>query len=206
MAFIIVLAITYISLVLHEFGHYSSNKIFNLKVRECCVGTGPVVLKFNFKETKMYFRIVPIGGYVGTDEEELDKLNLFQYWIVIISGVFMNFMVCIISLYIESSSGLLYSLRLAVALLVDLLFNIESNLNLLSMYFVERSTRSFITSLNSGLVSINIWEIVFIVNATLLMVNLIPLPVLDGGQIITVTLKKILLSLKKSNITISKTI
>ena len=65
----------------------------------------------------MYFRIVPIGGYVGTDEEELDKLNLFQYWIVIISGVFMNFMVCVISLYIETPSGLLYSLRLAVAII-----------------------------------------------------------------------------------------
>ena len=74
------------------------------------------------------------------------------------------------------------------------------------MYYVEGSIRNFITSLNIDSVGISIWKIIFTVNSILLIINLIPLPVLDGGQIIAVTLKKILLNFKKSNITINKTI
>lgn len=199
MAFIIGLAIIYISLALHEFGHYIISKIFNLKVRECSVGTGPLILKFRFKETMIYFKIVPIGGYVGTDEEELNKINLLQYWIIILAGVFMNYMVCVISLYIEASKGISYSFKVLILSLKKLL-----SINLINTYYLEGNMESFIDSINTVASSLSIWEIFFGVNAVLLIVNLIPIPVLDGGQILIITLKKILLRIRQLNIKINK--
>jgi regulator of sigma E protease len=198
--FIIVLTIMYISLALHEFGHYIVSKIFNLKVRECSVGTGPSILKFSFKETKIYFRIVPIGGYVGTDEEELNKVNLVQYWIIVLSGVLMNYIVAVISLYIQTYRGISYSFKILVTLLKNLLSTTSLNI-----YHLEGNMKNFIDSVNTVVIGLSIWEILFCVNGLLLIVNLIPIPFLDGGEILIITFKRILLTIRESKIRINKT-
>ena len=205
---IVMLIITtmYMALAIHEFGHYISNKIFNLKVIECCVGTGPVILETNFKETKVCFRMIPIGGYVGTDEEGLSKINLTQYWIIILSGVFMNFLACIISLRIETSSNLIYSFKEVISLFDELLSIVLLNVNLINIYHHEGDIISFIVNMKELVVRLSIWKIIFGVNAVLLMINLIPIPALDGGQFLIITLKKILNRLRESKIRIRKTI
>jgi Predicted membrane-associated Zn-dependent proteases 1 len=181
----------YISLALHEFGHYIASKVFNLKVRECCVGTGPSILKFSFKETRIYFRLVPIGGYVGTDEEELNKVDLLQYWIIVLAGVLMNYMACLISLYIEAYKGISYSFKVLIVSIRNFLY-----VTSLNSYHLEGSMKNFIDSVNSTLIGLSIWEILFCVNGALLIVNLIPIPFLDGGQILIITSKRILAMMK----------
>jgi len=195
--FIIVLTIMYISLGFHEFGHYIASKIFNLKVRECCVGTGPSILNFNFKETKICLRAVPIGGYVGTDEEELNKVNLVQYWIIILSGVLMNYIACLISLYIQAYKGISYSFKVLIVSIKNFLFATS-----LSIYHIEGSMKNFIDSVNDIVVGLSIWEIILCVNGVLLIVNLIPIPFLDGGQILIITSKRILLRIKNYSLNI----
>lgn len=191
MNFIIALIIMYISLALHEFGHYIVSKIFNLNVRECCVGTGPSMLNFNFKETKIYFRIVPIGGYVGTDEEELNNVSLIQYWIITLSGVLMNYMACLISLYIEAYKGISYSFRVLIISIKNFFYTAS-----ISNYPLEGSIKNFIDSVNNILIGLTMWEILFCVNGALLVINLIPIPFLDGGQFFIITLKRILARMK----------
>lgn len=191
MNFIIALIIMYISLVLHEFGHYIVSKIFNLNVRECCIGTGPSMLNFNFRETKIYFRIVPIGGYVGTDEEELNKVSLIQYWIIILSGVLMNYMACIISLYIEAYKGISYSFKMLIVSIKNFFYATS-----ISNYHLEGSMKNFIDSVGNILIGLSIWEILFCVNGALLVINLIPIPFLDGGQLLIITSKKIVGKMK----------
>lgn len=191
MNFIIVLTIMYISLAFHEFGHYIASKIFNLKVRECCVGTGPSILNFNFKETKIYLRAVPIGGYVGTDEEELNKVNLVQYWIIALAGVLMNYIACLISFYIEAYKGISYSFKILIISIKNFL-----SATSLNIYYLEGSIKNFIDSVNAIVVGLSVWEIFFCVNGALLIVNLIPIPFLDGGQILIITSKRILERMK----------
>lgn len=195
MNFIIVLTIMYISLALHEFGHYIASKIFNLKVRECCVGTGPYILKFCFKETKIYLRVVPIGGYVGTDEEELNKVNLVQYWIIILAGVLMNYMVCLISMYIEAYKGISYSFKVLIESIRNFL-----SVTSLSSHYLQGNMKNFIDSVNNILVGLSIWEILFCVNGALLIVNLVPIPFLDGGQVLIITSKSILAKMKNCSL------
>lgn len=199
MHFIIAIAITYISLVFHEFGHYISNKIFKLKVRECCIGSGPVVLKFNFKETDIFLRMFPIGGYVGTDEEELNKINLFQYWIIIISGVFMNLLVCYIAVYMENLGELVGSFRLLAISVGKILSYI-----ILNIYSMEEWIMSLIYNANEILDELSIWKVTFYINGVLFMINLIPIPILDGGQIIIVTLKRMFAILKEVKVRANK--
>ncbi|MGB9735101.1 MAG: RIP metalloprotease RseP [bacterium] len=70
---IIVIAIL---IFVHELGHFTFAKIFNVKVSIFSLGFGPALLKKNIGETEYRLSVLPLGGYVkmigenSLDEEE----------------------------------------------------------------------------------------------------------------------------------------
>jgi len=49
---------------LHEFGHAIVSKLVGWQVKEFVVGYGKIIKEFQHKETKVQFRMIPIGGYI----------------------------------------------------------------------------------------------------------------------------------------------
>ena len=49
---------------LHELGHALTARLFKWEVSEFVIGYGKVVKQFKYNETKVEFRMIPIGGYV----------------------------------------------------------------------------------------------------------------------------------------------
>ena len=90
----------------HEFGHFILAKINGVKVEEFSLGMGPLILKFQGKETMYSLRFLPIGGYVkmlgeyeendeNISEEDKSKSYIHKHPLrkisIILAGPIMNF-------------------------------------------------------------------------------------------------------------------
>ncbi len=85
-------------IALHEFGHFSTAKLFKIKVNEFSIGMGPAILKKRKGETLYALRLLPIGGFVsleGEDEASDDprafgNQKAWKRFIVIAAGAILN--------------------------------------------------------------------------------------------------------------------
>lgn len=88
----------------HEFGHFITAKIFNVKVNKFALGMGPAIFKFGKHETEYSLRAFPIGGYCAMEGEdgESDDPRAFvnqKHWkklIILVAGAFMNILLGLI--------------------------------------------------------------------------------------------------------------
>ena len=62
-------------ILVHEIGHFTAAKAFNVYCKEFSLGFGPTLLKWQGKETKYSLRILPFGGYVAMQEDEDSDLE-----------------------------------------------------------------------------------------------------------------------------------
>lgn len=91
---------------IHELGHYTAARIFDVGINEFAVGMGPKLLSKRSKKTGILYslRALPIGGFVSmvgedTDTEGENSINSKPVWqrlIVMAAGAFMNIVVGII--------------------------------------------------------------------------------------------------------------
>ncbi len=91
-------------IALHEFGHFSTAKLFKIKVNEFSIGMGPALFKKKKGETLYALRLLPIGGFVsleGEDETSDDprafgNQKAWKRFIVIAAGATLNILLGLI--------------------------------------------------------------------------------------------------------------
>jgi regulator of sigma E protease len=117
MTIIIAILIFALIILIHEIGHFSAAKLFDMKVISFNMGMGPVLLKKQGKETVYQLKAVPFGGscVLGEDLEPTDDPRDFrnkpvwQRMIVILAGAFMNlvlgFVLCLIIVSMDDLVG-----------------------------------------------------------------------------------------------------
>lgn len=103
--FIMLLILT-VLVVVHEWGHYISARIFGVKVNEFSIFMGPKIFSRVGKKTGTVFsiRCLPLGGFCAMEGEETteDGDSAFcnkPWWqrtIILLSGVFMNIVLAIV--------------------------------------------------------------------------------------------------------------
>ncbi len=109
-----------IIVIIHEAGHLIAAKSFGVYCYEFSFGMGPLLWKKKTKETQYSLRLLPIGGYVAMagetdgdeaypdvvvpDDRRLNHKKPWQKIIIMLAGVFMNFVLAwvIFSLYLLS--------------------------------------------------------------------------------------------------------
>jgi regulator of sigma E protease len=111
----ILLAILFFGIIvmIHEFGHFSTAKLFKVKVNEFALGMGPAIFKKRRGETLYAIRLFPIGGYVsmeGEDEESEDEraFNRQKVWkrfIIVAAGAIMNIILGLIIVAVMLSTS-----------------------------------------------------------------------------------------------------
>ena len=85
-------------IALHEFGHFSTAKLFGMRVNEYSIGMGPALLKKTKGETQYSLRLLPIGGFVALEGEDEDSddprafgnQKAWKRFIVIAAGATLN--------------------------------------------------------------------------------------------------------------------
>lgn len=107
MSILIALLVLGIIIFVHELGHFTAAKIFRMPVSEFAIGMGPKVYSYNTEKTTYSLRAIPLGGFVNIEgmDEDSDVENGFSTkpayarFIVLIAGVFMNFLLAFIILF-----------------------------------------------------------------------------------------------------------
>lgn len=102
-------------ITIHEFGHFMAAKKCGVHIYEFSIGMGPLIWKHMGKDKIQYsLRALPIGGYcqmageVGEDDPKIKKEKFLcnrPWWqriIVLCAGVFNNFVLAIIILFISA--------------------------------------------------------------------------------------------------------
>lgn len=118
----IILAVIFFALIIlvHEFGHFITAKIFKVKVNEFAIGMGPAIFKKQGKETLYSIRAIPVGGFCAmegedeeSDPESADSFNskpCLARIVILAAGAFMNillgFIICIIVVILSSGSSI----------------------------------------------------------------------------------------------------
>lgn len=101
--------------LIHEFGHFITAKLFNVYVQEFSIGMGPKVFSKKGKETEYSIRALPIGGFVAMAGDEsnesvetqvdttnipkdrcLNNIHPLKRVVVMSAGIIMNFVLAIV--------------------------------------------------------------------------------------------------------------
>lgn len=110
-AFLIIGALL-VSIILHEFGHYGTAKLFGMKATEFFVGFGPRIWSFRRGETEYGLKVIPAGAYVRIigmnnleDVDPADESRAYRSksapkrMIVVLAGPFMNLLIAFVLLF-----------------------------------------------------------------------------------------------------------
>lgn len=103
-----------IIILIHEFGHFITAKLFGVYCSEFSLGMGPKIWSRKKGETDYQLRALPIGGYVAmageADQEDnedmkdvpiertLKGIKTWKKCVIMLAGVFMNFVLSIVLL------------------------------------------------------------------------------------------------------------
>ena len=98
---------------IHEFGHFITAKLFDVKVNEFSIFMGPRLLHWGKGETEYSLRLLPVGGYCAMEGEDgsSDDPRSFTSkapWkraIILAAGAFMNFLTGFLILVILYTSA-----------------------------------------------------------------------------------------------------
>ena len=99
---------------IHEFGHFITAKLFDVKVNEFSIFMGPRILHWGRGETEYSLRLLPVGGYCAMEGEDGSSQDPRAFtakapWkrcIILAAGAFMNFLtgfVILVVLYMTAT-------------------------------------------------------------------------------------------------------
>ena len=103
-------------IMVHEFGHLITAKMFNVYCFEYAIGFGPKLFSFKRKNGETYFslRAIPFGGFVSMygesesvpeglvvdESRSLLKIKKWKRAIIMVAGVTMNFVLAILVFFV----------------------------------------------------------------------------------------------------------
>ena len=80
----------FVSLVLHEFGHYLAARLCKIPVTQAGLGWGPKLLGVRVNEVDCNLRLLPLGAYIQMDMIVLQSRPLLQQLFVLGAGIGVN--------------------------------------------------------------------------------------------------------------------
>lgn len=231
MIIIITLLVLGLIIFLHELGHFYTAKKYNMPVSEFSIGMGPLIYSTKYNGTQYSIRAIPIGGYVSIEgmleiskddkefshmsDEEIKIYNergfnsksKLKRLVVLLAGIFMNFLTAIIALFIlglVNKANLIEAFNFSIKVFIFVFVNtLESLKNLITgvvsvknlvgpiglpaLVRVAVNEAGYISLLNIfALLSINIG-----------ILNLLPIPALDGGRVIFIIMEALGIKVNK---------
>ena len=177
---VIFIVILYISIAIHELGHLMALNIFKIKVKKYQVGIGASILNFYIKGIEFNLKLIPIGGMIIPDERDYEKMKLGNKLVVCLSGVIANLSISVLGLFIYAKGDI----NIIIAIISDTFILVKNYLSFDKLTFYDNSFSLLLTDEVNSINSIILNQIVLI-NFGLFLLNLIPIPPLDGGKLIT---------------------
>lgn len=167
---LIIIASLFITIVVHESAHALMARLCGVKISEVALGFGKTIYKKKIKEITYKINILPIGGYCKFLGEKSKIKNgwlaakYHQKVLISLAGVTANFILCsIIYLFVYKS--------ISLGIFIDLqIIN-----SILSKNYSNLIPFSNMINSNYFLLQLSI------MNLFATIINLLPIPALDGG-------------------------
>jgi len=201
MNYILVVFLIGLLILVHELGHFLSAKWVKIPIARFSIGFGPKLWGYKKGETEFWLSLIPIGGYVLPeieDETEFFKIPIHKRVIFSIGGPAANIILPILLYVIVNVMVSGFSLKGVV--IEPFLQTLGSLINFLAAIPLLFSNSDQL----SGVVGIVViggqfigTDILRALNFSILLslnlavLNLLPVPALDGGKIILYLLERI---------------
>ena len=206
MSYVAVAIVIGLLIAIHEYGHLLAAKLCRIPVSRFSVGFGPKLFGFTIAETSYWFSSIPLGGYVlpALDDTNFRQLPTYKRIIFALGGPIANITGAFVGLFViglsQLSLGFIQAISFAAT---QLKIGMQQQLQGLSTLFVDFRQLSGIvgtvaiggTQFGSTLADLLTFSV--LINVSLAVLNLLPLPPLDGGRILFCVLEKIYRPLAK---------
>ncbi len=191
-----------IIVLIHELGHFIAARVSGVKVYEFSIGfpfSPKVVTLFKHRETEFTLRLLPLGGFVsfseGVDEEAngLFEASYFKRALILSAGSLLNVIFAFLVFITVFMLGKNIPFSDAVLMSAEILWEILAGTALLISNLITGNGSMEglagpvgIASLAGQAASkgfINLMYFTGLLSMSLGIMNLLPLPALDGGQL-----------------------
>ena len=198
MSYLGVILLLGLLILIHEAGHLAAAKWTGIPVESFAVGFGPKVWARRWRSTEYSLRAFPLGGFVlpAAQEEEFRAIPLRKRLVFFISGPLANLAAALplfALLYAGARGVSFYGVFVApFRLLAAACWQLLSFLP--SLLTHPKSLTGVVGIVVEGgpvVHSGRTLELAISLTVSLAVLNLLPIPILDGGQILLGTLEEI---------------
>lgn len=200
MSYVTIVFVVGFLILIHEVGHLLAAKWCGIPVARFSLGFGRKLAEFTHKETAYRLSWIPIGGYVlpGIDQREMHALPAHKQIAFALGGPAANVMAALAGIFILGMVQFDLSLTAAASFAVTGLWTgLQQQVLGLSALFSNVDQLSGIVGIvavggshfASTIVSLLTFSVA--INLSLAVMNLLPLPPLDGGRIVFCVLEKL---------------
>lgn len=200
MSYVAVAIVIGMLIAIHEYGHLLAAKLCRIPVKRFSIGFGPKLFGFKLGETSYWLSWIPLGGYVlpALEDTEFRQLPAYKRITFALGGPIANITGAFVGLFVIGLSQLSLGPIQAVSFAAtQLMVGMRLQLYGLSTLFVDFRQLSGIvgivavggTEFGSTLAGLLTFSV--LINVSLAVLNLLPLPPLDGGHILFCVLEKL---------------
>ena len=210
MSYLLVFLLLSFFILVHEFGHFFAARFLGIPIARFSVGLGPRLWSVTRGETEYRLSMIPIGGYVLPDlstESKFFSLSIRKRILFALGGPAANIVAAgLLFAVLEMLSGPLtvsgvlgdafvrtVDALVSVAMIIPAAFDSPQELN--GVVGIVADGGDFV-----GTNLVRATQLAIVLNLNLAVLNLIPLPPLDGCKIFFYLLESLGLGLERLHI------